>query len=214
VKAGTIDPDFPDLPLGGWTGKVRQLRREPGTNVCLVAWDRYTLHNVHPAYRSRCAREGLDLESLWMEEGVLEPDRGEPAAIEQPVLTARPLDPADEGDRVRAALGVADGDEPIPHVELESLRRYYDYLVSHLTFPFPGRLSDPIGPHQDTRSPLRVVRLLDVDDYEPEEMYGLICKAEQNGERIELPLDRIDVTRDDPNHRLVADYSFWMANWG
>jgi hypothetical protein len=74
-------------------------------------------------------------------------------------------------------------------------------------------LNDPIGPHQDTTSPLQVIRLLDVDSYEPEEMYGLICKAEQNGERIELPLDRIEVQSSDPNRQLLDDYRFWFANW-
>lgn len=33
-------------------------------------------------------------------------------------------------------------------------------------------------------------------------MYGLICKAVQNGEQIELPLDRIDVEEDSPNRQL------------
>ncbi len=61
-------------------------------------------------------------------------------------------------------------------------------------FHLEGRLCDPIGPHQDTQSPLQVIRLMDpVREYGPEEMYGLIVNAEQNGERIELPLDRIDV---------------------
>ena len=50
--------------------------------------------------------------------------------------------------------------------------------------------------------------------YEPEEMYGLICKAIQNDERIELPLDRLDVADDSPNRQLLEDYRFWVRNWG
>jgi hypothetical protein len=119
----------------------------------------------------------------------------------------------DQKGRVRAILGVPDGGRT-PRVRLEALRKYYDHLTANLTFPFEGRLADPIGPHRDTRSSLRVIRLLDVDGYEPEEMYGLICKAEQNGERIELPLDRIDVPGDGPNRRLLEDYCYWMRNWG
>lgn len=118
----------------------------------------------------------------------------------------------DPEDRIRAALCVA-RDEPVPAVRLEALRKYYDHLAANLAFPFEGRLADPIGPHRDTRSPLRVIRLLDVDDYCPEEMYGLICKAEQNGERIELPLDRIEVSEDGPNWQLLEDYRYWMRNW-
>jgi hypothetical protein len=120
----------------------------------------------------------------------------------------------DPEGRIRSVLGVAAG-EPMPRVRLEALRKYHDYLAANLAFPFEGRLTDPIGPHRDTRTPLSVLRLLDpVEDYEPEEMYGLICKAEQGGGRIELPLDRIDVPGDGPNRQLLEDYRHWMRNWG
>jgi len=59
-----------------------------------------------------------------------------------------------------------------------------------------------------------VVRLLDpVREYAPEEMYGLICGAEQNGERIELPLDRIDVPEDSPPHGLLELYRDWLHGY-
>ena len=119
--------------------------------------------------------------------------------------------PDSQTERLRAVL---DGSEDRrPRVGLETLRRFHAYLVDHLAFPFEGRLSDPIGPHRDTRSPLQVARLLDpVREYAPEEMYGLICKAEQNGGRIELPLDRIDVGEGSPQHQLLEDYRHWLWN--
>src|SRR5437764_1063172 len=88
--------------------------------------------------------------------------------------------------RLRAIL---DGTEDrLPRVGVTTLRRFHDYLTEHLAFPFEGRLSDPIGPHRDTASPLSVLRLMDpIGEYAPE-MNGLICKAEQEGHRIELPL--------------------------
>ena len=58
-----------------------------------------------------------------------------------------------------------------------------------------------------------MIRLLDpVREYLPEEMYGLIVKAEQNGARIELPLDRIDVADDSPHAQLLEDYRYWLWN--
>jgi hypothetical protein len=112
--------------------------------------------------------------------------------------------------RLRAILG---GDEDrLPRVGVETLRQFHDYLVGHLSFPFDGRLSEPIGPHQDTESPLSVIRLMDPRrEYSPEEMHGLICQAEQQGHRIELPLDRIDVTDDSPYSQLLEDYRHWQA---
>jgi hypothetical protein len=118
--------------------------------------------------------------------------------------------PTRQTEQLRAVLG---GDEDrLPRVGVETLRRFHDYLVGHLAFPFPARLSSPIGPHRDTESPLQVVRLMDPRrEYSPEEMYGLICKVEQNGHRIELPLDRIDVTDDSPYSQLLEDYRHWQA---
>src|SRR4051812_42494423 len=155
---------------------------------------------------------GVLPETMWLDEDSLEPDQGEPARIEQPAaVKPRPLSPKDPEDRIRTALGVRSGDEPIPRVSLATLRRYYRHLVAHLTFPFPGKLASAIGPHQDTTSPVSVLRLPDANRYSPEGGAGLICKALQNGKRIEYPLDRIIVRRGDPNRQLVEDYSYWLA---
>lgn len=117
-------------------------------------------------------------------------------------------------NRIRVALGVTP-DEPMPRVDLYTLRRYHDHLAVSLSFPYEGRLSGPIGPHRDIESPLSVIRLMGpVKEYEPEEMYGLICKADQNGERIELPLDHIEVEGDSPNRQLLDDYRSWVHTWG
>lgn len=118
-------------------------------------------------------------------------------------------DAADQ--RLQSILG-GKGDR-IPRVSVKSLRRFHEYLAAHLSFPFEGKLSSPIGPHRDTKSTLSVIGLLDpVKDYAPEEMYGLICKASQKGEKIELPLDRIDVGESSPQYQLLEDYSYWLAN--
>ena len=114
--------------------------------------------------------------------------------------------------RLLVILG-GEGDSP-PTVGVDSLRRFHKYLVAHLSFPFEGKLSSPIGPHRDTKSTLSIIGLLDpVKDYAPEEMYGLICKATQKGEKIELPLDRIDVDESSPHYQHLEDYREWLANW-
>lgn len=120
-----------------------------------------------------------------------------------------------ETDDVDARLQVILGGkgDDVPTVSVESMRRFHKYLAAHLPFPFEGKLSSPIGPHRDTKSSLSVIRLLDpVREYAPEEMYGLICKASQKGENIELPLDRIDVEESSPGHQLLEDYREWLAN--
>ena len=128
-----------------------------------------------------------------------------------PDLKPRRRKRSSQTERLRAILG-GTGDR-LPRVGLETLRQFHGYLAEHLGFPFAGRLCDPIGPHRDTQSPLTVIRLMDpVKEYAPEEMYGLICKAEQNGHRLELPLDRIDVPKGSPQDQLLEDYRHWLWN--
>lgn len=126
-------------------------------------------------------------------------------------MSKKSLKPDEPTDRLLTILGGTEDDPPC--VGLETLRRFHGYLAEHLTFPFEGRLTISVGPHRDTRSPVKVIRLMDpIKEYAPEEMYGLICKAEQNGEKIELPLDRIDVEEGSPAYQLLEDYRHWLSN--
>jgi hypothetical protein len=76
VRYGVIVPDLPDIPLGGWTGIIKQVERSEGEIVYEIKWDRKTLKNVHPVYLRRCERDGFDSEIMWLAEEDLEPDEG------------------------------------------------------------------------------------------------------------------------------------------
>lgn len=122
VKPGTTDPDFPDIPLSGWAGAIREVDQRSYPPTYLIEWDRHTLDHMHPVYRKRCERDGLELERMWLGEDDIEPDTGGPAVIEQPTsIVTRPLNPKDEDDRVRIALGLT-GDDPLPEVDDDTLR--------------------------------------------------------------------------------------------
>src|SRR3954468_23322063 len=84
VKHGVRDPDFPDIPLGGWAGAVKEVEQAEDPTTVLVAWDRATLRDMHPVYKKRCERDGLELESMWLGDEDLEPDDGKPVPLEQP----------------------------------------------------------------------------------------------------------------------------------
>jgi hypothetical protein len=43
VKHGVRDPDFLDIPLGGWAGTVKEVEEGEPPTTLLVAWDRATL---------------------------------------------------------------------------------------------------------------------------------------------------------------------------
>src|SRR5689334_10850819 len=85
VKFGVRDPDFPDIPLGGWAGMVKEVGHDKGETTYLIAWDRATLKGMHPVYKKRCERDGLELESMWLGDEDLEPDVGIRVPIERPM---------------------------------------------------------------------------------------------------------------------------------
>jgi hypothetical protein len=211
VKSGTTDPDFPDIPLGGWAGMIQDVNQRSNPPLYLIEWNQHTLDHMHPVYRKRCERDGLELESMWLGENDIEPDSGGPAAIEQPTcVVTRPLSKNDPDDRIRAIFGLT-SDDPLPPVNVENLRRYGCYLRSQLSFPFQGSYTVEIAPFEEAKYLITVLGLLDGDDCDEEE--GVLCKAEQHGEGVELPLADLEIP-DNPHHRqLVEDYSYWFGNW-
>ncbi len=139
VKYGVIDPDFSDIPLGGWAGAVKEVHQAEGETTLLVAWDRATLRGMHPIYKKRCERDGLEPESMWLGDEDLEPNDGTPVVIERPTgIVTKPLSEKDQDDRVRMALGLTH-DDPLPEVSRKTLLAYHSYLAARLKFPFKVR---------------------------------------------------------------------------
>lgn len=212
MKPGTTDPDFPDIRLGGWAGTIRDVNQRSNLPTYLIEWNRHTLDHMHPVYRKRCERDGLELESMWLGEDDIDPDSGGPAAIEQPTsIVTRPLSKNKQDDRIRAIFGLT-SDDPLPAANVESLRRYGSYLRSQLSFPFQASYTVEIGPFEEAKYLITVLGMVDGDDCDEEE--GVLCKAEQHGESFELPLADIEIPNHPHNRQLVEDYSYWFGNWG
>jgi hypothetical protein len=209
VKPGTTDPDFPDILLGGWAGTIREVDQRSTPPTYLIAWDRHTLGHKHPVFRKRCEPDGLDLESMWLGEDDIEPDTGEPAAVEQPTsIVTHPLSLKDQDDRVRMALGLT-SDDPLPEVDDHALRVYHRYLAAHLAFPFEAKWEPEYGPMKT----VRITGLGDPeDDAWADEMYGLLCKARAGGRLTEVPLGECEARKGSPNRQLLKDYSYWFWN--
>ena len=211
VKPGATVPDFSDIPLGGWAGTIRDVDQRSALPTYLVEWNQHTLDNMHPIYRKRCERDGLELESMWLGEDDLEPDSGGPAVIEQPTrIVSRPLNPKDEDDRVRIALGLT-SDDPLPEVDEDTLLTYHLYLAAHLTFPFEAKWEPEYGPS----ATIKITGLSDPEDeHGIEEMYGLFCEARVEGRLIEVPLGECEAKKGSPNRQLLKDYAYWFWNNG
>src|SRR5437660_5325253 len=148
VKPGISLPDFPDIPLGGWAGTISEVDQRSAPPTYLIEWNKHTLDHMHPVYRKRCERDGLELESMWLGEDDIEPDTGGQAVIEQPTsIVTRPLNEKDQDDRVRIALGLTSND-PLSEVDDDTLRAYHRYLAAHLAFPVEAKWGPEHGPAQ------------------------------------------------------------------
>lgn len=204
VRQGIRDPDFADIPLGGWKGVVREVERAGGETTYLIAWGRSTLQAMHPIYKKRCERDGLEPESMWLGEDDLEADDGGHVPIEQPTtIVTRPLSEKDRDDRVRMALGLT-GDDPLPDVDRETLLAYHRYLKDHLKLPFRAR-------QEFNGLSLTVHRLVDTEAYDLEGEVGLIAEARTHEGTFDVPLDELEDAVG--NRRLVGDYGYWFHNY-
>jgi hypothetical protein len=213
VKSGVSDPDFPDIPLGGWAGMVTKVEHAKGEVTYLITWDQRTLRGMHPIYRKRCERDGLELESMWLGDDDLELDDGSRVPIEQPTsIVTRPLSEKDQDDRVRMALGLTH-DDPLPEVDHETLLTYHSYLAKQLGFPFKARYEKPVGWSRRIEMPLTVTGLLRPDECEIDEQYGIIATGRDAEESVDFPLAEIEVKGSSPSCRMVRDYAYWFHNW-
>ena len=180
VKTGVSDPDFPDIPLGGWAGTISEIDRDSRRPLYLIEWNQSTMDNRHPIIRKRCERDGLEEEHSWLNEEDIEAEVGDPVAMEQPVnIVTRPLHPDDQDDRIRAVFGLT-SDDPLPEPDEEYLERYYEHLTTNLTFPFGATYWKETGPFESRKCTVNIVGLVAPDDGCVDDGYGLIAKIQRH----------------------------------
>jgi hypothetical protein len=103
------------------------------------------------------------------------------------------------------------GEGRLPPFTEESLLEAYRYLAAQLSFPFDATYDvDTDFDHEEKVSSVTVFGLIEPDDQIVEE--GLLCKALEDGEAIELPLYAVDVSPDSKNRKLIEGYLDWYFN--
>jgi hypothetical protein len=213
VKQGVKDVDYPDMPLGGWAGTVIEVSVG---DTFTIRWSKETLAAIHPVFKKRCEKEGLDMEEYVLTGDDLEPDSGGPLNIVQPTkITTKPLSPKDEDDRVRMVFNLTSND-PLPEVDDDTLETYRDYLASHLSFPFEAEHTSEKGPmFRRHTSLVKVTGLGDPDEEPPyiDDMYGLLCDALMDRRKVVVPVGELEVPKGKPNRQLVKDYCYWFWNY-
>src|SRR5271166_3292559 len=69
VRQGLHDPILTETHLGGWSGTVTEIIEHDGQINCVFKLDDRTLESIHPIYRRRCERDGLDFETMGLSKG-------------------------------------------------------------------------------------------------------------------------------------------------
>ncbi len=213
VKYCVTDPLFPDLPLGGWSGSVTETIKEDGQIDCVFKLDDRTLASIHPIYRKRCDRDGLDFEIMSLDQEKLKLDDGALVSIEQSTrIKTPPLSMDDQDDRVRMVFGLTH-DDPIPVVSPETLMTYYRYLAANLKFPLFSFIWAKSGSFSRKKVMVPIYRLEPPVEDEFDAEAGLYGIGVHQDEEIEFPLEVIDLKKQDPNFRLIDDYTYWSHTW-
>jgi hypothetical protein len=209
VKSGVKDPDFPDMPLGGWTGTVIEIMEHKGQMNCVFKLDDRTLASLHPVYRKRCERDGLDWETMGVGEDEIEIDDETEVAIEQPAeIKTPPLSMDDQDDRIREVFGLTH-DDPLPQVSPETLMTYCEYLSVHLKFPILTSHWEKSGAFTSKKVSVPITKLEAPVEEEFDEECGLFGIGIGQEDEIEIPLESIELKKKDPNYCLISDYTYW-----
>ena len=206
VKAGVVHELYPDIPLGGWVGRIRRIGWLSPIGYA-VHWTAETLEQAHPVLFTRSARDELQPHRHWFDEDQLAPAASEtPTGMEQPVqIVTRPLSEENPEDRIRMVFGLTT-DEGLPMFSEETRQQFFEYLVAHMSFPFQGRhwresLADP--------SAAPTVEVLGFAE-PPFDLEGkVLCQVRQDGQILRIPLMDLAGEEGSSNDLCIDDYSNW-----
>jgi hypothetical protein len=206
-KPGTAHEQYPDIPLGGWVGKVTRVAWLTPRGYA-VHWTEATLGQAPAVYFKRCRRDELKPHRCWLEEGQLEAASDEtPVAMEQPTnIVTRPLSMDEPDDRIRAVFGLT-SDDGLPKADEQTQRHFLDYLKAHLSFPFDADYwtKSDLGPTERAK-----VTLNGFADPPLDRQDGILCEARTRNRAFQIRLAGLQLSEDDPNAQYVEDYTRWL----
>jgi len=114
-------------------------------------------------------------------------------------------------DRIKIVFGLS-MDRATPKVNRRTLIRYYEYLSTHLLFPFVAQY-----PELTNLSEERDFRCLATSLVSPatlgDEFDGLFCTVRKEKCKLNLPLIELIVPQTTRNFQLIEDYWYWLWNW-
>lgn len=224
VKKGIKSPDFKDLSISGWVGRIHEI---DGTIVTLEL-DSITLSDLSKDYIIDSLLEDVEYTLLNLKMDEVEPteprDSVKDTVAKQLAIHSK-YSPEEEDQRIQAILDVAD-----ISVNDGTLDTYYDYLEIHLKAPclltgaedfdweepyvFGGWSQKEYKELKKTRpSYTDTFEFLELEGYDDLRSIYVKVKRVSDKKRFTMLLWDLEVVdEDDANYQLVSDYSYWMSN--
>lgn len=211
VKKGVMCPDYENLCIEGWQGRVAEITEERDSPILVcIRWDSVTLKKMPSDFIDQSEEEGLDYTCMYLELQDLEMAKArdtekDVADILEKISKSHAWSwIGEEGKRIQKVLAGVDEED-----EMEALEAWEKYLRKHLAFPFDAEVAE----YQE-RGPLQagdrvsVKRISMVDD-----LYGIIVELRRGREKYAFPLCDLEViNKNSPNYQPVKDYCVWFAN--
>jgi len=125
-------------------------------------------------------------------------------------ITVQPQPDRERKNRILTAIGRAGGRT---RVDEQSLASYYDYLSTHLEFPFVACYPRPSTPAEAAIDRCQVTELLDPRSDLCDLFDGIYCQTRKGRFLVNLPLVELTVLSPSQNLELLADYEYWFWHW-
>lgn len=225
VKKGIKSPDYKNLSIAGWVGRIDRIH----DNILTIELDSITLSGLPESYIMDSIVNNVECTFLNLGKDEVEPisarDSERDTALKQMAIHAK-YSSDEEEKRIRAILKTDD-----LSINETTLDTYYDYLETNLKAPctLTGmedfEWEEPYvfgGWNQKEYKELKKTRPSYTDRFEflnlegCDDLRGIYIKAKRMSDkkRFSIPLWDLEVVdEDDPNFQLVSDYSSWMSNY-
>lgn len=212
VKKGVKDPDFEDLDLGGWQGRVIIIdsSSNPDNTLITIEWDSKTLKQIPSWYIEQSETEGYDWNIMVLFETDVEKTKardkkGDANNVRKKLENEYYwLHLGEEGIRIGRILHGIDPDDI-----MECLLCWAEYLDENLNFPVAAIVdeTDDYGPLKEGEK-VSIKSLPHLED-----LRGIIAEIRLGRSKYAFPLCELEVIdKKSPDYQLIDDYRVWFAN--
>jgi hypothetical protein len=225
VKEGVKDPDFEELEMSGWQGKIVEIFETNEGRTVHIIWDNTTMNQMPDESLQMFEDEGFVSNAMTLSENDVESAEARP----EEDLVERDIDPYLDEDfkKIAEILGEKNLD-----VDAAKLKKYLKYLKENIElpglitgredFPWEERYVFGYGNKEEyeelkkTRPSYRdTFHLFDIT-YEGNEADGLIAKIKRikDGKIFEMTLDYLESKdKKSINKELLDAYAVWYVNY-